>query len=1027
MNESAAPFLILSPIVVGRTRELELLERALHAAAQGQGQGLVLAGEAGVGKSRLLAEARTRAASQNFLILQGSCFEPDAAFPYAAIVDMLRTFFAQREAKVVRESLGTLSGEFVKLLPELAWTLPEVQPTPALDVEAEKRRLFEALAQWLVRLSQPQPLLLIFEDVHWSDETSLDFLHFFLRRIANCPALVLASYRREDASAQLTRLIVQLERERLGREIALKPLTHDEVDVMLRAIFSLSPPARNEFLDPILDLTEGNPFFIEEILKDLVEAGDIVWATTGWERRPARERHPLRARSVQEAVQRRVAQLSETARGIILLAAVAGRRFDFELLRQMTGHDEQVLLRVMKELIAAQLVSEEAAGRFVFRHALTQHAIYSQALALERKGLHRAIGETLERLYADGSDAHIGELAYHFYAAEVWDKGLTYSQRAGENAQQIYAPRAGVEHFSHALEAAQHLSLAVSPALYHARGQANETLGDFEAARADFEQERQIAQAAADRKAEWQSLIDLGFLWTSRDYARTGEYFQQALALTRTMHDPVVLGHTLNRVGNWLLNVERPAEALRHHREALDIFEELNDRPGLAQTLDLLGMTNFTSGNLIEGSTYYRRAIELFRELDNRVGLSSALANFGERGISFGTELMATPPVTLAEVQAEEEEALKLAREIGWRSGEAYALIELAMCLASFGQYARALESARSALAIAQEIEHRQWMTLAELALGGIYYDLLAYEEARQYLEQAITHANASGSLNFIGATSAFLAGICILQNDMPRAEMLLVSALGEADPRAMLDRVTNGRETLTMSRRQLWYARAGLALARGDPLLALFIVEQLMAIAAWTETDGRTVVPQLALSRAEVLLQMKPVKSHPQLAEVLADLGVARDLMQARGAWPILWRIRLTLGKLYQAQNRHAEADQEFMAAHQIIDELAARLPDQNLRDNFLKKAIAQLPAERSISARQVEKKKFGGLTERERQVAIFIAQSKSNREIAEALFVGERTIETHVSNILSKLGFDTRIQIATWVIEKGLARNDE
>lgn len=258
---------------------------------------------------------------------------------------------------------------------------------------------------------------------------------------------------------------------------------------MLRAIFNLPQSLRNEFLDPIVDLTEGNPFFVEEILKALVTSGEIFYGESGWVRKPIGELHTLRARSVQEAVQRRVAQLGEAAHRVILLAAVAGRRFDFELLRQMTGHDEQALLQVMKELIAAQLVSEEAAGRFVFRHALTQHAIYSQSLALERKGLHRAIGETMERLYADALDTHVSDLAYHFYTAEVWDKALTYSQRAGEKAQRMYAPHAAVEHFSHALEAARHLARAVSPTLYHARGQAYDTLGEFEAARADYEQE----------------------------------------------------------------------------------------------------------------------------------------------------------------------------------------------------------------------------------------------------------------------------------------------------------------------------------------------------------------------------------------------------------------------------------------------------------------------------------------------------------------------------------------------------------
>ena len=1025
-NEPADQSLILSPIVVGRARELELLERALHTAARGKGQCLVLAGEAGVGKSRLLAEARTRSAPQNFLILQGNCFEQDVAFPYAALIDMLRTFFAQREADDVRESLGTLSAEFVKLLPELAWTLPEAQPSPALDAEAEKRRLFEALAQWLTRLSQSQPLLLIFEDMHWCDETSLDFLHFFLRRITASPVLVLASYRREDAPSQLMRLINQLERERLGREIELKPLTRDDVDAMLRAIFNLPQSARNEFLDPILELTEGNPFFVEEILKALVTSGEIFYGESGWVRKPIGELHTLRARSVQEAVQRRVAQLGDTARHVILLAAVAGRRFDFELLRQMTGHDEQALLQVMKELIAAQLVSEEAAGRFVFRHALTQHAIYSQSLALERQGRHRAIGETMERLYADAIDTYVSDLAYHFCAAEVWDKALTYSQRAGEKAQQMYAPHAAVEHFSHALEAVRHLARAVSPTLYHARGQAYDTLGDFEAAQADYDAELQAARAADDRHAEWQGLIDLGFLWASRDYARTGEYFQQALALVRTMHDPTILGHTLNRVGNWYANLERTEEALQYHREALDIFEELNDRRGQAATLDLLGLTNFTGGNLIAGSAHYERAIALFRELDDRAGLSSALATFGERASDYVADLMVRPRVTLAQTQREEEEAVQLARDIDWRSGEAYALCTLALCLGSAGQYARALETGEAALSLTQEIEHRQWAVLAHIVLGGIYADMLAFSAVQLHVEQAVTAAREVGSLTFMRNATAFLALTYLAQNDLPRAAEVLTTLLGEVDPWTALDEAAKGQQPLTMSQRQLWYARAELAAAKNDAALALHLIDQLAAIARLSLQDGSpTALPRLALLRAEVLLKMK-TSSAGQLAEALADLHTAREIAQARGATPIVCRIHLMLGQLDRVQNRLEEADQEFRLARQLIDELALNIPDQALHDNFLTQTLALFPPARSISARQEEKRRFGGLTERERQVAAFIAQGKSNREIAKALFVGERTIETHVSNILSKLGFDARTQIAAWAVDKDLTKNE-
>jgi DNA-binding CsgD family transcriptional regulator len=1023
-DNSDTPWQILSPVLLGRTREIDTLSRALLGAAGGSGQCFILAGEAGVGKTRLLTEIQQHALADHFLVLQGNCFEQDVSFPYAVIADMLRTFFTAREATAIRETLGPLAAELIKLLPELAWILPEAQATPPLAAEAEKRRLFEALTQWFMRLAQAQPLVLILEDLHWADETSLDFLQVFLRRIARCPVLALMTYRREDENSVLTRWLARLDREHLAREIVIKPLERADVEALLRAILHLEQPVRPEFLDPIVELTEGNPFFVEEVLKSLVAAGDIFPAGAHWERKPLLELHI--PRTVHEAVQRRVAQLSETARQIVLLAAVAGRRFDFALLQTLTGQEEGALLQVMKELMAAQLVSEEAAGRFVFRHALTQQAIYTSALALERNRLQRLIGETLERRHAADLDVVVGDLAYHFYAAEVWDQALRYAQRAGEKAQQMYAPRAAVEQFSRALDAARHLAVAVPVALYHARGQAYELLGEFEAARIDYEQAGHTARQHGDHIAEWQSLIDLGFLWAARDYARTGEYFQQALALVRPLHNPALLGHTLNRLGNWYLNLERTQDALRHHREALEIFEELNDRHGLAATLDLLGLTHFTGGNLIEASGNFERAIALFRELDDRAGLCSALATYGERVSNYVAELVAMPEATLTQTQREEEEAVQFARDIGWRSGEAYALCALTLALESAGQFARALQTSQAALTIAREIEHRQWTVVAHIALSGVYAEVLAFSRARPLIEEAVILAREVGSLNFIRYSTALLALVCLGQNDLPRAEEGLKSLLGEADPWTALDEAVTGQQPLTMSQRQLWCARAELAGAQNDAALALHLIDQLEALAQRGVPDeSRMVLPRLALLRAETLLKLKTA-SPAQLAEAVADLQTACQIELARGARPMACRIHRVLGQLNRAQNHLAEADQQFALARQLIDELAADIPDHTLRDNFLTQALALFPPTRSISARQAAKRKFGGLTERERQVAAFIAQGKSNREIAEALFVGERTIETHVSNILSKLGFDARTQIAAWAADKGLARND-
>ena len=527
---------ISCPVLIGRQAELTALRLLIERAKSSKGQVVLLSGEAGIGKSRLVAEAKTDATAQGFLLLQGHCFPTDRSCPYAPLLDLLRSHFASQSIAEIATALQPFAREFAQLIPDLVPPLPDAAPTAPLappEPEQEKRRLFEALTRWFTALATKQPLLLMIEDVHWSDETSLDFLHYLARRCTASSLLVVLTYRSDEVRPSLSQFLAQLDRERLAQECALTPLSRSEVSAMLYAIFALRrsvytvpPLAQGDLLGALYSLTEGNPFFIEELLKSLIEAGDIFYEDGRWEHKELRELHL--PRSIQGAVEQRTAQLSEGARQALNLAAVAGRHFDFALLQALTGHDEAQLLRLIKELMAAQLVVEESAEQFAFRHALTQQAVYTQLLVRERKALHHRIAETFERLYASSIEAHLADLASHYSLAEVWEQSLFYGQRAGEQAQALYAPRAAIEHFTRALDATRHLSLTPPVSLYRARGLAYETLGEFELARADQETALQLSHSASDRQAEWQALLDLGSLWAARNYAQAGDYYQQS-------------------------------------------------------------------------------------------------------------------------------------------------------------------------------------------------------------------------------------------------------------------------------------------------------------------------------------------------------------------------------------------------------------------------------------------------------------------------------------------------------------------
>jgi DNA-binding CsgD family transcriptional regulator len=216
-----------------------------------------------------------------------------------------------------------------------------------------------------------------------------------------------------------------------------------------------------------------------------------------------------------------------------------------------------------------------------------------------------------------------------------------------------------------------------------------------------------------------------------------------------------------------------------------------------------------------------------------------------------------------------------------------------------------------------------------------------------------------------------------------------------------------------------IWYARAQLALAQGKLDRVLTITEQLFASSA--NVSDEQSLPHLAQLHGKALTRLK------QLAEAETALQAAHTGAMTRGLRPLLWRIAIDLGKLYQTQRRDEEAEQAFATARELIEDLAAPIPDQSLREHFQQQAAALMPSTPSLSPRRAARRAFGGLTEREREVATLIVQGKTNREIADVLVVNYRTVEAHVSNILSKLGFTSRAQIAVWASEKGLGKREQ
>jgi len=1008
---------VVCPALIGRGQELAAVHRVLEHARDGSGQVALIVGEAGVGKSRLLRAMMDEARSSGFFVLHGASFEAETSIPYAPLLDLVRLFATAAPPALVDHVFGAASAELATMFPELRPLLPDAKQSSTSDPESDKRRLFHALAQTITVLARTQPVFLAFEDVHWSDDATLDLVFHLARRLASQRVVIALTYRGEEVGPRLARLIGELERARLAVALDVEPLDRANVGEMLQAIFGPRASLGDEFVHLLHGLTEGNPFFVEETLKALIVAGDLASTAGGWRARPLeRVRVP---RTAVEAVRRRLAALTVPARAVASTAAVAGRRFDFQLLQAVTHTDETQLLVLVKELIAAQLVVEESAERFAFRHALTREAIYAELLARERVALHREIAAALEGVHGTAGESVVEALAYHSWEAGDWERAVTYAARAARHALALSAPREAVGHLDRAFSASERAGVEITVELRLTRGWANETLGEFQRADDDFNAALEHARAAGNRRAEWEALHALGMLWAARDYSRAGDFRRQALDVSRSLDDGSLVARSLNRVGNWHVNLDEPTAGLPHHEEALAIFETLGDQGGIAETVDLIAMAHHVAGDQRAATVCFDRSIALFSQADDRRGLASSLGVLVLCGGSHHVSSTTPFASTAATAELRSPRSTRLAHDIGWRAGEAFLHFLIADALAWHGEYDRAIPLAREALAQAEEIEHLQWTAGARRVLGALSLDLLSSRAALEHLETSHSIAERLDSPLWVRWTAASLATARCRAGDISGAAAILAAA-SAADPsrQALRELPRADNAMLTLGERQLWLAHAEVALAQQKPETTLEIVEARLGTERAANPDDSLGVPRLTLLRAEALLGLE------RFDEAASAFDAARAEATAQGALPMLWRIEAAAGHLHRARRRRLDARRCFDAARTIADELSSRIPDDELRQSFRNGAGLLIPSAPTPSAGRLAKAAFDGLTRRERDVARLVAQGKANKAIARDLGIGERTVEGYVASALGKLDFGSRAQLAAWAVEKGIFR---
>lgn len=971
------------PIFVGREDELRRFHTFLAEALAGEGRVVLVTGEPGRGKTALLQAFAQRAlqAYPDLLVASGKCTAYSSlGDPYLPFRDVMRMLTGDVEAKwdagsISRDHARRLWFAFplvVQVLLDYGPQLLDVLiPTPLLLSRAiaagedyapwlprlmeqikhnrtstenlMQSHLFQQVSDVLHYVTQEQPLLLILDDIQWSDTASISLLFHLGRRIADggYRLLIACAYRPEEVAMgqrgkrhPLEKPLKEFKRVFGEVWVDLDQVEAAEGRSFVDALLDVEVNRLSEnFREALFHRTEGHPLFTIELLRSLQERGNLMKDTDGiWIESPTLDWEVLPVR-VEAVIEERIGQIGPDLQELLTIASVEGEVFTAQVLAEVQKLPERSILRQLSQdlerkhrLVREQEEVETSQRRlstYRFCHFIFQDYLHKRLGLVERRLLHGDIGAALEKVYVGQLDEMAVQLAHHFYQADDHGRAYHYSTLAAESAARAYDSREAITHYTHAIQMAEKVSPDIGSlaCLLRGRGLAYERLGMFDHAHDDHTAIQQMAHAAGELQLEWLALLDLGKLWSSRDCDQARYYFDVAMELARRLDDPSCLADSLNWLGNWYVNDGNPDRAIAHHQEALTILEDLGDAQELASTLDLLAFSNVVGSDLNASVRNYERAIAVFRELDDRPRLANSLIGRAD-AVSTLAWLASVPPIPAPDAALDLEEALRIAAEIASAPTLAWAHYSSCMLHTVQGAFDRALEDIKIGLRIAEEIGHRHYVVCARCALGMLYTELFALDEAREQYEIALPLAQVLRSPTWRQALLGALASVHLVLGDLKSAEACLETAIS---PHTSMD---------TIGKRYCWVRQAELELAQGGPGLALDITERLISSAPGM-APGR-VITYLWKLKGEALA------ANGKKEEALSMLLTALENARANKERYLLWRIHACLGRLYQSMGDRQAGEKEIEAAGVMINELAATILDEASKANFRQGASA-------------------------------------------------------------------------------------
>jgi class 3 adenylate cyclase/tetratricopeptide (TPR) repeat protein len=745
--------------LVGRNAEVATLTESLDALADGRGSVVVVAGEPGVGKSRLTAEMADLAEERGVRWIGARCLSYGAALAYWPVTDLLRS-----HPEVV-EAAGEAERPFLaRLLGEAAPEVAELEP------EAFRRGLHEAIGSALATLAAEQPLLLAVEDVHWADPSSVAVAAELARLCPDHP-IVLYLITRPEALPSLRDLMPG------ARELELRPLDAAAVERFMTALLGGSPP--EGLAATMIERTGGNPLFVEELIVSLQETEALARVGDEWTMQAGWDAATL-PNTIETVIAARIDLLSRPSASLLQTAAVIGRRMRVELLTAVgaavAGVHERVDELVDKGFLDTAL-DPDGAEVVLFHHALILDAAYARLLRRTRREMHLRVAEVGEKLYGV-SDSNLDLLARHYYLGGAGEKAVHFLVRAGERDKRLFANDEAILSFSRAVELApENAGIKLELAdLYELVGKYDEALEAYEAVReatSDLRAWRGIA-ATLRKRGEYPEALatidqafaveelkgeDLTTLWSEQGrtlelagrVAEAADVLRAGLELAQGRRDAAV-GHLRNQLARVLTVQGELDAALEQGLEAKAIFDEDEDLRGLASTMRVLGGTYRSLRRLDEAASALRQGLELAERVGNVEEIGGCLLNLG---------------VVEATRDAKEEALVCFRRAVSeyertrHGSGRAIAYSNLAYMLTLCEQYDEALEYCRRALDVAEAIGHSR--TIAETfdTMAAIAFAQGEYPDAARRAEEAATlhlelgaNPSAAAALELAGKAS---------------------------------------------------------------------------------------------------------------------------------------------------------------------------------------------------------------------------------------------------------------------------------